>query len=113
MAWWYATSQAMRSRPSQLCCSQHLPSHGVHIHPLSYAPLAALLMLVTSLQAAVNNMTNELMLLGVATLILSACQKDIGSICSEFSARGVSGLKSPAHGHGHRMRALCTRLPPL
>ena len=33
-------------------------------------------------QAAMNNMTNELMLLGVATLILLAFQKDIGHICS-------------------------------
>lgn len=30
-----------------------------------------------------NNMTNELMLLGVATLLLLAFQKDISSVCSE------------------------------
>jgi len=29
-----------------------------------------------------NNMTNEIMLLGVATLILSAVQNDVGKICS-------------------------------
>lgn len=31
-----------------------------------------------------DNMTNELMLLGFATLILLAFQKDIDHICSEF-----------------------------
>lgn len=29
-----------------------------------------------------NNMTNEIMLLGVATLILSAIERDAGRICS-------------------------------
>lgn len=32
-----------------------------------------------------NNMTNELMLLGVATLLLLAFQKDIGRVCSKSS----------------------------
>ena len=36
-------------------------------------------------QAAMNNMTNELMLLGVATLLLLAFQKDIGRVCSKSS----------------------------
>ncbi|KAK9909834.1 hypothetical protein WJX75_008172 [Coccomyxa subellipsoidea] len=34
------------------------------------------------LVAAMNNMTNELMLLGVATLLLLAFQKDIGRVCT-------------------------------
>ena len=50
-------------------------------------------MLATSLQAAVNNMTNELMLLGVATLILSACQKNVGSICSESLPGGFDAYR--------------------
>ena len=41
-----------------------------------------------------NNMTNELMLLGVATLILSACEKDVGRICSE-SLLGGFGIECP------------------
>lgn len=36
-------------------------------------------------QAAMNNMTNELMLLGVATLILLLFQRNISGICSELS----------------------------
>lgn len=35
-------------------------------------------------QTAVNNMTNELMLLGVATLLLAALQNDIEKICSAY-----------------------------
>ena len=57
-------------------------------------------------------MTNELMLLGVATLILSACQKDIGSICSE-SLSGALKLKHPAHCHGPKLHLKCARNVPL
>ena len=39
---------------------------------------------VASAQAAMNNMTNELMLLGFATLLLLSFQKDIGRICSAW-----------------------------
>ena len=35
------------------------------------------------MQAAMNNMTNELMLLGFATLILLGFQRNIVEICSE------------------------------
>ena len=41
-------------------------------------------------QAAMNNMTNEIMLLGVATLILSAVERDVGKICS-------ASLSAPAN----------------
>ena len=38
-----------------------------------------------------NNMTNELMLLGVATLILLLFQNDITSYCSEFPVSVQTG----------------------
>ena len=44
-----------------------------------------ILMTLEVLQAAMNNMTNELMLLGVATLILSAIERDTARICSASS----------------------------
>ena len=37
---------------------------------------------VAAVQAAMNHMTNELMLLGFATLLLISFQRDIGRICS-------------------------------
>lgn len=40
--------------------------------------------LVCLVQAAMNNMTTELMLLGVATLILVAFQPNIGRICGKL-----------------------------
>ncbi len=36
-----------------------------------------------------NNMTNEIMLLGVATLILSAIERDAGRLCSAFPSAPV------------------------
>ena len=47
--------------------------------------LACSMMVSTPVQTAVNNMTNELMLLGVATLLLAALQNDIQKICSAFT----------------------------
>ena len=46
--------------------------------------LACSMMVSAPVQTAVNNMTNELMLLGVATLLLAALQNDIEKICSAF-----------------------------
>lgn len=51
---------------------------------ISMVYTAALIFVRVLVQAAMNNMTNEIMLLGVATLILSAVQNDVGKICSAF-----------------------------